>query len=80
MSSAKSTMDDLLSGLEAEVSNKPRAKKTKTNLNQILAPGVQIKIDDLDREFVKANLRRNNSDGIRSKDELKTKKIILREL
>jgi len=29
---------------------------------------------------MKANLKRSNSDGIRSKDELKTKKIILREL
>lgn len=36
--------------------------------------------DDLDQEYEKANLRRNNSDSIRTKDELKTKKIILREL
>ena len=33
--------------------------------------------DDLDKEFVKAQMKRNNSDTIRSKDELKTKKIIL---
>ena len=36
--------------------------------------------DDLDKEFVKAQMKRNNSDTIRSKDELKTKKIILQEL
>lgn len=36
--------------------------------------------DDLDQIQMNAHMRRNNSDSIRTKDELKTKKIILREL
>ena len=36
--------------------------------------------DDLELEYETANLQRNNSDSIRTRDELKSKKIILREL
>ena len=39
-----------------------------------------MNLGDLDQEFLKAHLKRNNSDSVRSKDELKSKKIILREL
>ena len=43
-------------------------------------PGYHVNLDELDKEFAKAQLKRNNSDTIRSKDELKSKKMILREL
>lgn len=39
-----------------------------------------MNLNDLDKEFIKAQLKRNNSDSIRNKDELKSKRIILREL
>ena len=35
---------------------------------------------DLDKEYLRVQLKRNNSDTTRSRDELKTKKILIREL
>ena len=60
--------------------NSKRNESPTPRKEKKLEPFQQVDINDLDREFMKAQMKRNNSDSLRSKDELKSKKIILREL
>ena len=84
-------MEDFLTGLEREVDPKkipkPKPEINKQNEghsnwvgNAANPIGYHVNLDELDKEFAKAQLKRNNSDTIRNKDELKSKKMILREL
>ena len=79
--SKKSLFDNLLTNLEFEVGERKRRKSPKVEKAvQQPSAATAVNLNELDQIFIEAQMRRNNSDTIQSKDELKSKKIILREL
>ena len=81
---------DWLNKIEDEINPSARRRTVRKKNSSLSNSGTSllprdpnhkpVNLDELEKEAIKAQLRRNNSDSIRSKDELKPKRMILREL
>lgn len=65
---------------DAPIANRAQNNSLSPSKRALAPAQIQVATSELDELFVRAQLKRSHSDTTRSKDELMSKRVILREL